>query len=433
MKSKKNIVLSGFFFLLFLIMLAFNILTPKMADDFAYSQSFLTGKLLTSFWDIFPSLKAHAFCMNGRLFAHFFAQLFLLLPGGIFDVVNALVFVGQCYLIYRMAIGQEKNRPLLFLAIFSAIWIFMPAFGQVNLWLDGACNYLWCTALGFLFLLPYVRSFLSGREIKQKPLQVLFFFLSVVAGGFLENGSAAFFGMSVLLLLCIGLISKKKPKAYLIWGSVGAFLGYLSIYLSPAEWSAKSDAAFDFHANFLRSWTMYREFAPLWIAFLVLLVVNLVLKSNAKRIWLSLVLVAGSLAANFMLVFASYYPERCASSVVVLLIAANAVLIASLLKKGWRTAASLAMVLIIIGGVWCMAVGAPDVLRVYREIGDNAQRIEEQRAQGNLEIILPMVQAETRFCGLYDLKYLGTVVPEDWPNMSMAVYYDVTSILGRVE
>lgn len=434
MKSKKRSVWVGIFLgLMFAVMAALNYLTPKMSDDFAYSQSFLTKEPLKNFFDIFPSLWVHALRMNGRLFAHFFAQLFLMLPDWIFDIANAAVFVGQGYLIYRIALLNDRKNPLLLLGIFGSIWVFMPAFGQVNLWLDGACNYLWCTAFGLLFLLPYIRAFVSDKGMKNKLLQVLFFFFAVIAGGFVENGSAAFFGMSVLLLLLYRILRKKAPKAYLIWGSAGAFLGYLSIYLAPAEWANKQTefTASTLGENFLRAWEMYARFLPLLLTFVLLLAVALCRKADGKRIWLSLVFLAGSLAANFILTFADYYPERCASSALVLLITADVLLLQTWSRGVWKWLANIALCAVLILTLLCMAVGVPDMVRVHTEIQDNVLRIENQKAAGVAEVVIPTVRAETRFCGLYDLKYIGTDTYDTWPNVSMATYYGVERIRGE--
>ena len=62
---------------------------------------------------------------------------------------------------------------------------------------------------------------------------------------------------------------------------------------------------------------------------------------------------------------------------------------------------------------------------------ENARRIEEQKAAGVTEIVIPVVKADTRFCGLYDLKYIGTDTYDTWPNVSMATYYGVEKIKGE--
>lgn len=59
---------------------------------------------------------------------------------------------------------QERENNLIALGIFACIWLLTPAFGQVMLWLDGACNYLWSLFFNLLFILPFVRLFLNGRK-----------------------------------------------------------------------------------------------------------------------------------------------------------------------------------------------------------------------------------------------------------------------------
>ena len=76
---------------IFLLMLVLNFLTPMVSDDYAYCFSFVDWERIESVGEIFPSMKMHREYANGRIVAHFFAQLFLLLPKAIFNVINALV------------------------------------------------------------------------------------------------------------------------------------------------------------------------------------------------------------------------------------------------------------------------------------------------------------------------------------------------------
>ena len=162
---------------IFLLMLLGNVLTPYAVDDWAYMRSFATGERLMLFGEIFPSMAAHAQTMNGRLFSHFWAQLFLLLPKGVFDAVNALVFTALIALLARLVQSEEGPNNLILLMIFCAVWVFVPAFGQVFFWLDGACNYGWGCAAGLAFLAPYIRLFECDAE--KKPV---FWILWMLAG-----------------------------------------------------------------------------------------------------------------------------------------------------------------------------------------------------------------------------------------------------------
>jgi len=87
---------------------------------------------------------------------YFFAQLFLLLPKAIFNVINALVTTAIFFIMLSIC-GFERPGKSLFLlaAAFMLVWYFTPDFGQVFLWLDGACNYSWAILFSLLFY-PFI-------------------------------------------------------------------------------------------------------------------------------------------------------------------------------------------------------------------------------------------------------------------------------------
>ena len=125
---------------MFLVMLFCNLKTNLLADDFMYCFSFADDSRIDSLADCFPSIWAHRYSMNGRLISHFLVQVFLMLPLGIFKVLNSLILVAEVYLVYRIANRDKARSNLLLLCIFGCIWIFTLNFGQVILWLDGSIN-----------------------------------------------------------------------------------------------------------------------------------------------------------------------------------------------------------------------------------------------------------------------------------------------------
>ena len=96
---------------LFFVILLCNILTDYCVDDFTYLFSLATKERITSFFQIFPSLAAHAEKMNGRLIAHFLTHLFLLLPKIIFDIANTAVFLLQIVLMIKISHREKKKTP----------------------------------------------------------------------------------------------------------------------------------------------------------------------------------------------------------------------------------------------------------------------------------------------------------------------------------
>ena len=90
-------------FCIFLILLLCNVLTPFLVDDFNYLYSFKHRERIADVADIIPSMLAHASTMNGRLFAHGLVQLFGMLPNSFFDVINAVMFTLQIFLIGKVS------------------------------------------------------------------------------------------------------------------------------------------------------------------------------------------------------------------------------------------------------------------------------------------------------------------------------------------
>ncbi len=174
---------------LFLIMLLLNFLTFMHVDDYAYCFSFANKERIDSVLDIFPSMARHAQTMNGRVVAHFFVQLFLMMPKFIFNIVNASIFMLELWFIYRMANHQKPRNAMLFFIIACLIWYFTPAFGQTNLWLDGSCNYLWGVSFAMVCLYPYYRLYIDGTY-HSKALYLLPLF-SFIVGAYSENHSFA--------------------------------------------------------------------------------------------------------------------------------------------------------------------------------------------------------------------------------------------------
>ena len=80
---KTNIAVLAVFALVFALLLAGNCLSPLTADDFLFCFSRSHWSRITGADEIFPSLAALRQNTNGRVFAHFFVQFFLLirLPG----------------------------------------------------------------------------------------------------------------------------------------------------------------------------------------------------------------------------------------------------------------------------------------------------------------------------------------------------------------
>lgn len=406
---------------IFLLMLLGNILTPYAVDDWAYMHSFATGARLTHFSEIFPSMAAHAQTMNGRLFAHFWAQLFLLLPKAVFNIVNTMIFTALIALLARIAQPEGERNNLILLMIFCGVWVFVPAFGQVFFWLDGACNYGWGCAVGLAFLMPYICLF--ERDVKKKPLfWILWMFAGFYTGAYLENMAAGAIFLSALLLLGRRVLCRKK-NGVLPWmpvlASVGGFLFMMTRPAESVKSSAESSLTF-LGTGLVAALEKYRSLAVLLVVFAVSLVMALWYRVRREKIYLAAALVLGSLCANFALSVASYYPERCLAFPAVLLIAADAVLLSELFSGKAKLQVLCAAAVLVLPTLYWGVFGFADITNVYLQVRSNETAVTEAAARGESSVTVPYVETLTRYSALYDLKYLDTENPQSWPNTAMA-------------
>ncbi len=429
----KNKKISCFIFIgIFLIMLVCNSLTDLVADDFAYHYDFRNGEKITGFFQIFGSMKGHALSMNGRLCAHFFAQLFLLLPKWIFNVVNAFAFTLMIALIYKIAWGKKTDN-VAFLGVFASVWVFAPVFGQIFLWLDGSCNYLWSYVAGALFIFPYTRRFAQGEVITKTPLKIAFLCLSFIMGAYSENASPAFICAAVLLLGINLVFYKIKPRVYEIISLLLSVAGYITIYLAPAQLTNKS-AKLTFPTlskNFDEAMEMYLQFAPILIVFVVALVLSFILKTDKKKIWMALSFFAGSLLSNFMMIIASYYHDRSSAVAFLLLLIATFILLCEISTTCFKTMFYTAVAVVLVFNLYLGYVGIKDIVHTHQAIEQNQSIILENKQQGNMDIEVPIIAPQTKYSALYGLRYLSDKTAQTWPNAAMAKYYEVNSIIGK--
>ena len=421
-----------FYIALFVLMYLCNAMTIRLGDDFAYSYSWADGSRITNLLQIIPSMEAHAFRMNGRLVAHAAAQLCLMLPDWLFDVVNALVFAVQIPLVVRICKDKDElQNNLLHVGIFCTMWSFELAFGQVNLWLDGACNYLWSVVAGLLFIQTYVSHFMND-DYRMKLPKVLFLLLSVAMGGWAESGSAAFIFMAVLLLVLSHFWQKKPVSLIHVVGILFAVAGYISIYLAPAQ--ANKGSAFSLMSLLRGLLNCFLQLSDIWIlvaAFVVLLALNIANGTDKKRLALAGVFFLGAMCANFILIFALFYPDRVAISTTVMLICADAILIQSLFSKGnYRTVVVSLLMLLILAAPAQLMRGTKDIYDTYVAMKANEDYLYQCAQEGIVDVELPIVLPGTHYAGLKDQRYLSVEDPNDWPNNAMARYYGVDTILG---
>lgn len=421
--------------LLFLFMLALNCLTPYVSDDFVYRISFATKTPVTNIGDVVRSMYVHCFAMNGRVVSHFFGQTFMLWPKLVFNTCNALIYTALMVLLYRAANYHRERNLLLFAAICAAFWYYMPVFGQVAVWQIGSVNYLWGLLGGMVYLCPFLVKAVSQRELLPRVWQrVLFCVFAVLFGMYTEVTSFIMIFLACLLLAAAPLTKRGSWRSWLwVPAALGA-VGYLILMTMPAEIAAKQAAMTlaTLLENFKRSTiALQTNGKELLIAWVVLFVLSLYAKLPADRLLLSLLFAMGAVAANYMLIMASYYPDRCFCTTAMLLILAIGVLAADLSFSRFSAVCACGGSVLALLCAFSVVFGVLDIEHTHRAFRQREAIIEELIAAGERDLEIPLVYAATKYSAFYGLQDVDTQERYDtWPNPEMSMYYGVDSVLG---
>lgn len=416
---------------IFLWMLVMNLLTPYICDDFTYRLNFATAEPLESVLEIIPSMAAHSHKMNGRLISHGLAQLFMLLPPVVFDVVNSAVFLCTGLLILQL-LGARGNWALLGM-LACLMWRCIPVFGQVALWQVGAVNYFWSLTALAVFITPELLRFREGRRLLRKGShRAIFLVYSVFFGWY--NEIASFVGICMVFCLIVLDLWMNREKLYFcrILPLLFAAAGYLLMLSAPAQ-SANKQAEVMTLALLLRrflvcGWMLLKHCWPLLVLFLVSFAAGFRARLDRRTMVLSALFALAGVCANFMPMVASYYPERCLCTTALLLIMAAGFPGVQLLKGKKVAVALIAIVLVALPALF---TGGRDILRCHQQFADRETLIAQSLEDGITDVTAPVVLPQTPWSGFYGLRDLSTEDPETWPNHSMALYYGLDSLIGK--
>lgn len=248
----------------FAILLFLNILTPLISDDITYLFVFGETDRISSIADVIQSQINHYYMWGGRSVVHFIAQVLLMLPSYVADILNTMMYLVYVSLIYYHIKGKDRKNSLsLFVLINMAIWFFQPVFGDTILWTTGASNYLWGTTIILLFLIPY--RIYNGTESKLSLNLVLactLFVWGVMAGWTNENTAGAMILMVVLFLLYYRSNRWRVP-VWGVFGLIGSLIGFSIMILAPGNFERAGGAtSLDLYvfAYRLFNYTLFKRF-----------------------------------------------------------------------------------------------------------------------------------------------------------------------------
>lgn len=458
MKTKK--ILSDnkgviWFFVGVLFLYLLNYYTPLYADDYNYAYSFATGKRIQTLSEIFPSMKAHYYQMNGRLVLHAIAQVFLMIGKPYFNVINALAYMILLLLTGYHAYGSVRKIQVrgMFVA-FMLIWWCIPEFGQSFLWVTGSSNYLYGVLIILIFLIPY-RRYLENIEYKSTILLEIVLILKmgvfgVIAGWTNENMSIAL----IFIELCFLVAYRIQRKAWKLWmlsGIIGTVIGCIIMLTAPAQ-NARLQAvggmggAKEFVIRGIHiTMNLFDFLLPILILFLFLAyrlnvkkVVSVTLSKKEmlitfiKRNFITIIYGLGAMVSIYSMVAVPVFAGRAWSGPIILCCITLGTLHDRVEKETDSFSSFYHILLLFLGISFLFTYGEALVYikRTYQANQERIVSINQQKSEGRTEIMLPVIFGYTKYTCYSDKLSDGDLSPyqDYWGNIIIARYYDVETI-----
>ena len=298
------------------------------------------------------------------------------------------------------------------------------------LWVAGACNYMWAMVAGLVFLLPMHEYLVFGKKL-HPALWALYIPFGFVAGAFLESVSAGVIFTGFLYIVVSKFVFKKKFRIDAILSLAMAGLGYIFMATRPGT-SANKISTFSDPMQTLRVILMI-GLMVLVLAAPILLYIQLFVKSKragvAKVIFASsLILLAGGMASNGVMLFAVFYPKRCAIGLATAVICATAMLYSAAggLSFGKHTKKIVCVFLAYLAV--CLGFGLSDIIITRVQFDRNEAWIEECKAAGIYDVRVDPITPRTKYSGARGMTHLMPN-PDEWPNCVIDRYYGLDTIL----
>lgn len=430
----------------FLMIFAYNVLTPYMSDDYAYA---IEVRKADSIWDLVKQQYGEYLSNSGRVIGQFNVRLSLSVDKQVFNVVNSLMFIALVLLMYVNIRRKRKYDLFVLLLIITFLWKYAVSFGQTMLWICGACNYLW----GSVFILGFVtfyRYFLEHPEkIKHGwVLTAAAFFFGVLAGWCNENTS----GGGLLLVLLFGLnfwlnkkkVGKRRIYPFMISGVTGMCCGILGMVSAPGvrnRSEVMSEDAYTGLVGFLsRIYKITLNIRALFFAVIILTVIALVFLALQKRLggWKQirenetvLFLVAAA-ATSYALAIAPTPMNRAFFGAGIFLFIACIQGITDMAQMELTVrAAKYSLVSVLC--VWLFFTYLDNLVnlaRIYREEQERISMIQADKADPNGDGIVVVPKLREEFQNPYSNIHESELEDdkEYWINLFYEVYYDVGNI-----
>ena len=380
--------------ILFVKMLILNFLTPLICDDYVYNTS-------SSIIDVFKQEYHHYMTWGGRSVAHVIIRTFLMMPKAVFNVLNAALYVGLTFLIYRNTASKKKPDWLLYLFIIFSIWLYTIGWGQVTLYISATVNYLWGFSIILCFLTPYHRYIYEDKNFDNKIFPLIgMFFLGMLAGWCNENTSGGAI-MFAGIMIIYSKILHKKIEAWMLTGIVGSIIGFLFMVLAPGNYQRISLPPYQTSNPLISdlverfsyySYVIYDYFSILTIIFIILLTIQIILFKDWKRSIISIVYFVVAIAVIYAMIFSPDYNARRSmfgATMFMVIACANCFAGISFDKAALKIGVISFISILTFQFSLTFITGFYDIVSSYRAHHRREAYIVEEVQRGNLNIFVP--------------------------------------------
>ena len=430
----------------FVMIYAYNLLTPYLSDDYAY---LIDVRKATSLWDLVKQQYGEYLSNSGRVIGQFNVRLSLYGSKQIFNVVNSGMFLALLLLIYQNVCRKKKHDIFVLLLTITFLWKFTVDFGQTMLWICGSCNYLWGSVIILAFFTLY-RHFLEREEAvrHQGTLALLLFLFGIAAGWCNENTS----GGGLLLVLMYSLNfwwEKRKEKQkgiypFMIAGVTGMCLGILGMIAAPGVRKRSATMSEDQYTGLVgllsRIYKTTVSVRKLFFALLVvitILFVILVLQKKLKT-WTqirtndSVLFAVAFVATSYVLALIPTPQNRAFFGAGVFLMTACIQGIVDI-REDETVISAIKYSLVSILCLWLFFTYVENLVnlaRIYREENERIELIkaDKEDPEGDGIVVIPQYREafRTPFSVAHDSDL--TEDKDYWINLFYEVYYDVGNI-----
>ena len=208
------------------VMYLLNRFSPMCCDDWHYVFIFGTLEPISSLKDIFVSQYHHYLQFNGRLPVHVLVQLFDgLLGKAVFNVFNAMMFALCLWALARVTKSDKKDYYKVMSVAFAVLFLVMPGFKDVFLWLSGSINYLWVGTALLLF------HHLLERETMPRWAYLPLALFALVCGW---SNEAFVIGLAPAYFIYYLILHRERLRPHRLWMLGGFFIGACLLVFSPA-------------------------------------------------------------------------------------------------------------------------------------------------------------------------------------------------------